>query len=348
MNQLQEGEVLVTEITDPDWEPILKRASGLVTERGGRTSHAAIIARELGIPAIVGATGALTHLDSGSDVTVSCSEGEIGYVYDGSLRFAVDEISVANLPETQTDIMVNLGDPSMAYKNGTASERGHRPGPNGVHLRQPRRRSPAGADSARPVGRRCEVAGRPRPLQATTTHVNSWSIELPRGRDLGRSILAPARSSCDSATSRPTSTHTSWAAGLRASRAEPDDRLARGEPLLPPRLSRRIRVWKSRRSVEFARQLGLTNLKVMIPFCRTPEEGRQVLAVLADNGLPQGKDGLEVFVMAEIPANVLQADEFASIFDGFSIGSNDLTQLTLGVDRDSESVAHLFDERNPQ
>ncbi|NNF53770.1 MAG: phosphoenolpyruvate synthase [Acidimicrobiales bacterium] len=345
MNRLKEGEILVTEITDPDWEPILKRAGGLITERGGRTSHAAIIARELGIPAIVGAQGAIHAVPSGTSVTVSCAEGEAGYVYDGVLDFSVEEVDAANLPSTRTDVMVNLGDPSLAYKTAMLPSRGiglarmefifaSHVGVHPLALTRPEMLSPedrvlveqatVGYDDpteflvdkvALGVGT-LAAAFWPRPviLRFSDFKTNEYAHLL------GGEVFEP----------KEPNPMLGWRGASRYYHPDYRDGFE-----LEIKAVRRVR-----------EQFGLTNLKVMIPFCRTPEEGRKVVAVMAENGLVQGVNGLEIYVMAEIPSNVLEAEEFAAIFDGFSIGSNDLTQLTLGVDRDSESVAQLFDERS--
>ncbi len=346
MGSIREGDVLVAETTDPDWEPIMKRAAALVTERGGRTSHAAIVARELGIPAIVGMTGARELLGSGTDVTVSCAEGAVGRVYDGLLAHEVERIDVGHLPETRTDIMVNVGDPGLAYQTallpaaGIGLARmefifaGHvgihplallRPEMLSVRVRADIKQRTVGYDRpadflidrvALGVGT-LAAAFWPRPI---IVRFSDFKTNEYAGL-LGGELFEPVEEN----------PMIGWRGASRYH--HPDYRAAFELELAAVRRVRET--------------FGLTNLQVMVPFCRTPAEGRQVIEVMADNGLVQGENGLRVYVMTEIPANVLQADEFAEVFDGFSIGSNDLTQLTLGVDRDSELVADLFDERNP-
>ncbi len=346
MASLEVGEVLVAETTDPDWEPIMKRASALITERGGRTSHAAIVARELGIPAIVGASGARRALGSGREVTVSCAEGETGFVYDGRLRFDVEEVVLDELPDTRTDVMVNLGDPGAAYRTAMLPAAGiglarmefifaahvgvHplallRPGALTPEVASEVARATAGYDD--PAGYLVDKVA----LGVGTLAAAFW----PRPVILRFSDFK-----------------TNEYAGLLGGHLfEPTEE----NPMIGWRGASRYHHPDYREGFELElaavhrvrHDFGLTNLKVMIPFCRTPDEGRKVIEVMAANGLVQGEDGLQVYVMTEIPANVLQADEFAEVFDGFSIGSNDLTQLTLGVDRDSDVVAPLFDERNP-
>lgn len=345
MNQLLDGEVLVTEITDPDWEPILKRAAALVTERGGRTSHAAIIARELGIPAIVGAGDIEDRIVDHQTVTVSCGEGEVGVVYDGAVPFEVEEFDLTQLPETETSIMLNIGDPSVAYKYAQLPSGGiglarmefifasH----VGVHPLALTRR-----DSLAPAVRR--------EVDAHTIGYDDPTEFLVDRVAQGVGTL------CAAFWPRPVILRFSdfktneYAHLLGGADFEPDE----PNPMIGWRGASRYYHPDYRegfeleiRAVKRVREdMGLTNLKVMIPFCRTPQEGQAVIDVMNECGLVQGEGDLEVYVMAEIPANVLQAEEFAAVFDGFSIGSNDLTQLTLGVDRDSESVAHLFNERD--
>ncbi len=346
MNQLLKGEVLVTEITDPDWEPILKLAAALVTERGGRTSHAAIIARELGIPAIVGAGDIGDRIHDGQTVTVSCAEGETGVVYDGEVPFEVEEFDLAGLPETQTGIMLNIGDPSVAYKYAQLPSGGiglarmefifasH----VGVHPLALTRR-----DTLTPAVRR--------EVDAHTVGYDDPTEFLVDRVAQGVGTLAAAfwpRPVILRFSDFKTNEYAHLLGGEGFEPTEPNPMIGwRGASRYyhpDYREGFELEVKAVRRVRE---DFGLTNLKVMIPFCRTPEEGRAVIDVMNEGGLVQGVEGLEVYVMAEIPSNVFQAEEFAAVFDGFSIGSNDLTQLTLGVDRDSESVAALFNERDP-
>ncbi len=344
MNQLREGEVLVTEITDPDWEPILKRAAALVTERGGRTSHAAIVARELGIPAIVGAGDIGDRVHDGRVVTVSCSEGETGHVYDGEVEFEITELDLSTLPDTRTAIMLNVGDPSQAYKNARLPSQGiglarmefifasH----VGVHPLALTRYDTLDPGTRRAVDE--VIVGYDDPTEYLVDKVAQGIGTLAAGFWPRPVIL------------RFSDFKTNEYAGLTGGAAfEPEE----PNPMIGWRGASRYYHDDYREGFELElravrrvrEEFGLTNLKVMVPFCRTPAEGRAVLEVMRQGGLVQGENDLEVYVMAEIPANVLEADEFAGVFDGFSIGSNDLTQLTLGVDRDSESVAHLFDEQ---
>jgi len=339
------GEVLVTESTDPDWEPVLRESAAVVTARGGRTSHAAIVARELGIPAVVGATNALTALESGRGVTVSCAQGEVGRVYDGVLGFRSDEIDPATIPATRTKIMLNVADPERAFKLALMPS-------DGVGLA---RMEFIFANSVKvhPLAL-TRFDSLPEPVRSSVAALTSrysdkreYFIEMLA---LGIARLAAAF------WPRPVILRFSdfktneYAHLLGGAAFEPKEE----NPMLGWRGASRyyhpdfregflLEVAAVRRVRE---TMGLTNLKVMIPFCRTPEEGARVLETMREGGLERGVNGLEVYVMAEIPSNVILAERFAELFDGFSIGSNDLTQLVLGVDRDSVRVASLFDERN--
>lgn len=346
MNSLQEGDVLVTDTTDPDWEPILKKASALITERGGRTSHAAIVARELGIPAIVGVPDARSLLGSGREVTVSCAEGEAGFIYNGSLRFEIERVDLSEIPTLRTEVMVNLGDPSLAYRTAMLPTAGiglarmefifaSHVGIHPMALIQPEQLSPK---------TRAEI-------DLLTAGYDDPSRFLVDKLALGVGTLAAAF------WPRPVILRFSdfktneYAGMLGGETFEPVEE----NPMIGWRGASRYYHPNYQAAFELEleavhrvrEQFGMTNLAVMIPFCRTPDEGRKVIEVMAQNGLVQEEDGLQIYVMAEIPTNVLRADEFAEVFDGFSIGSNDLTQLTLGVDRDSATVATLFDERDP-
>ncbi|NWG20710.1 MAG: phosphoenolpyruvate synthase [Chloroflexi bacterium] len=344
MAEFQPREVLVTEITNPDWEPIMKLAGAIVTERGGRTSHAAIVARELGIPAIVGASGAMRAVTNGAPVTVSCAEGEVGYLYAGALAHTVEEVDPAALPPTRTQIMMNVGNPEQAMKLAQIPS-------DGVGLARMEfifaswvRIHPLALTryDQLPESIKREVDALTRGYADKTEY---FVDVLARGIGTIAAAFWP----------RPVILRLSdfktneYAHLLGGTLFEPGEE----NPMLGWRGASRyyhpdykegfmLEVAAIRRVRE---TFGLKNLIVMVPFCRTPEEGRRVLEVMREGGLERGKDGLEVYVMAEIPSNILMAEEFAEVFDGFSIGSNDLTQLTLGVDRDSERVAPLFDER---
>ncbi len=346
LGRFRPGEVLVTEVTDPDWEPVMKTAGAVVTERGGRTSHAAIVARELGIPAIVGAPGALAKIATGTPITVSCAEGETGTVYAGELPFSVQEIDPETIQRPRTQIMLNAGNPDQALKLAMLPS-------DGVGLAR----------------MEFVFAGWVGVHPLALTRYASLAPELKAEVDR---VTAGYADKAEFFVDRLSQGIATIAAAfhprpviLRFSDFKTNEyaRLVGGAPFEPPEENPMLG-WRGASryyhpgykegfllevaAVRRVREtMGLENLKVMIPFCRTPEEGARVLETMREGGLVRGEKGLEVYVMAEIPSNILLADRFSEIFDGFSIGSNDLTQLTLGVDRDSTTVAPLFDERSP-
>ena len=346
LQHLQTGEVLVAVNTDPDWEPAMKRVAAIVTEQGGRTAHAAIVSRELGLPCIVGTGTATQVLKTGDAVTVCCAEGPEGRVYDGALDFAIERLDAASVPATRTRIMLNVGDPAPAFRVSAIPNAGvglariefivtnH----IGVHpmalARYPNLRDASalleirariGDEDPRQffIRRLSEGVGRiaaafyPKPVIVRTSDFKTNEY----ARLIGGAEFEPREENP--------------MLGFRGASRYYDERYAEGFALECQALARA------------RRQLGLTNIKVMIPFCRTVEEARRVIDTMDRHGLSQGVEGLEVYGMCELPANVVIADEFLKVFDGYSIGSNDLTQLVLGLDRDSGTVAHLFDERNP-
>jgi pyruvate,water dikinase len=344
-DQFRRGEILVTQNTDPDWEPIMKLAAGIVTERGGRTSHAAIVARELGIPAVVGTGNATASLPDGQAITLSCAEGEQGRIYSGALEFEVEEIDRDQVARPRTQMMLNVGNPEQAFSTAMLPNDGvglarmefifaswvkvHPLALTRFGELEPRARKEIEAITrgyadkteyfvdrlAQGIGT-IAAAFHPRPviLRLSDFKSNEYATLL------GGKQFEPVEEN----------PMIGWRGASRYYHPEYKEGF-----LLELRAIRRVR-----------EQFGLRNLKLMVPFCRTPDEGRKVIEVLRAGGLEQGEDGLEVYVMAELPSNIFLADEYAEIFDGFSIGSNDLTQLILGVDRDSALVAPLFDERN--
>lgn len=346
LEQLHQGDVLVTEMTDPDWEPVMKRAAAIVTDRGGRTCHAAIVSRELGIPAIVGTGTGTSAIETYEDVTVSCAEGEDGFVYRGRLPMRIERTNLADLPSPRTHIMMNVGNPAEAFSLSSLPN-------DGVGL----------ARLEFIIGNhvRTHPMALLRPAQVADAKERREIERLTRGyADKGQyfvdqlaegvSMIAAAFWPKDVIV-RLSDFKTNEYAGLLGGAAfEPKE----DNPMLGFRGASRYYDDRYRegfalecRAMRKVREaMGLENVKLMVPFCRTVEEGRRVIAEMALNGLVQGDRGLEIYVMCEIPSNVTLAREFAEVFDGFSIGSNDLTQLVLGVDRDSELVAHLFDERN--
>lgn len=342
----KQGEVLVARMTDPDWEPVLTRAAAVVTDEGGRTCHAAIVSRELGIPCVVGTRNGTEVLTDGTEVTVSCAEGDDGKVYAGRVAFDRREIEPAHLGETRVPLMLITGNPDKAFHlaqlpaAGVGLVRIEFVISSWIGVHPMALIAPGRITDAERREIRARTAGYARPGDFFIDRLRSGVAQIaaafyPRpvvvrfsdfktneyANLLGGKVFEPAEANP--------------MIGFRGASRYYDERYRQGFALECAAL----------RSVRD--DLGLTNVKLMVPFCRTLEEGRRVLAEMEKNGLVRGRNGLEVLVMCEIPSNVILAEEFSELFDGFSIGSNDLTQLTLGVDRDSADLAHLFDERDP-
>jgi pyruvate, water dikinase len=347
IDRFEEGAVLVARMTDPDWVPIMKRASAIVTDHGGRTSHAAIVSRELGVLAVVGAGDATRVLRDGQQVTVSCAEGQDGFVYEGAARFDVEEIGLGEVPATRTKVMINLASPAAAFRWARLPA-------DGVGLARIEFII-SGAIKVHPMALvrydALEDEAAKREIAALTRGFDDKSAYFVDELAHGIARLAAAQ------YPRPVIVRTSdfktneYARLVGGRDFEP----AEANPMIGFRgasryYSERYRegfALECRALRKVREEMGLANVVVMIPFCRTPTEADRVLEVMAENGLVRGENGLEVYAMCEIPANVFLAEEFAKRFDGFSIGSNDLTQLILGVDRDSAELAAIFDERNP-
>ena len=341
-----DGSVLVTSTTDPDWVPVMKRAAAIVTDHGGRTSHAAIVSRELGLPALVG-TGDATHLlHTGQDVTISCAEGDTGFVYEGTASFTVETIDVSNLPETHTKVMLNLANPGAAFRwwrlpsDGVGLARMEFVIANAIRVHP---MALVKFESLKDEAAKAEIAA----LTVGYDDKPEYFVDhLARGLARIAAAVYPKP-----VIVRMSDFKTNEYAGLLGgAEFEP----AEENPMLGFRGASRYYSPKYKegfalecRAIERLRNaMGFDNVVMMIPFCRSTAEADKVLAVMADNGLVRGDKGLQVYVMCEIPSNVILAKEFAKRFDGFSIGSNDLTQLTLGVDRDSGELAGLFDEQD--
>ena len=345
MDKVKPGDILVTDMTDPDWEPIMKRAGGIVTNRGGRTCHAAIIARELGVPAIVGCGDATQTLKDGIKATVSCAQGEEGQVYSGKLDFEILRADAGEMPKLPVKIMMNVGNPSRAFtfsqmpNEGIGLARLEFMVSNtiGVHPRALLEYGDQEDDIKRAID--LKIAGYAGPVEFYVDKL----VE-------GISTLAAAFAGKPVIVRLSDFKSNEYANLLGGKRYEPDEE----NPMIGFRGASRYVSQDFRacfelecRAVKYVREImGLTNLEIMIPFVRTVEEAKQVVDLLAQNGLKRGDKGLRLIMMCEIPSNALLADEFLQYFDGFSIGSNDLTQLTLGLDRDSALVANSFDERN--
>ena len=352
IERFKKGEVLVTDMTDPDWEPIMKIAAAIVTNKGGRTCHAAIVSRELGIPCIIGTEDATEILTSGQKVTVSCAEGEQGKVYGDLLEFTIEELKLEKLPQTRTKIMMNVGIPEKAFIQGQIP---------------------------------CDGVGLAREEFIINSYIGIHPLALMHYEELRKSddpekkkIVATIDETTKAYPDKIQFFIDTLAQGIAkiAAGFYPNDVIVRlsdfktneyanlvGGTLYEPEEHNPMIGWRGAsryydedfkpafglecEALKKVRDvMGLTNVKVMVPFCRTPEEGKKVIEIMKEYGMVQGKNGLEIYVMCEIPSNVIAAEEFAEIFDGFSIGSNDLTQLALGLDRDSELVSHIYDERN--
>jgi pyruvate,water dikinase len=347
LRELQEGEVLVTEKTDPDWEPSMKRAAAIITNRGGRTCHAAIVSRELGLPAIVGTENGTDILRTGQMVTVSCAEGETGNVYEGSLPFeqeTLDAAAVAERPQTQ--IMMNIANPEEVFRLAQIPNDGVGLARIEFIINHSIKIHPMALLRFDQLKNRADAEKISALTAGYPSHAAYFVDKLAQGVAMLGAAYYPKP-----VIVRFSDFKTNEYANLIGGRQfEPQE----DNPMIGFRGASRYysELYKDGFALEceaikkVRNEMGLTNVKVMIPFCRTLDEGRKVLEVMKENGLERGKDGLDVYVMCEIPSNVILADEFAKIFDGFSIGSNDLTQLTLGVDRDSELLAEIFDERN--
>ena len=346
MDKVQTGDVLVTDMTDPDWEPIMKRASAIVTNRGGRTCHAAIIARELGIPAVVGCGDATDILQEGQEVTVSCAEGDTGLVYDGKLVFDVQKNSIESMPDLPFKIMMNVGNPDRAFDFQALPNEGiglarlefiiNRM--IGVHPKALLNFETLPKDVKQAVQRR--ISGYPGPVEF-------YIEKLVEGVSTLAASFYPKK-----VIVRLSDFKSNEYANLIGGKLyEPEEE----NPMLGFRGASRYISESFRDCFELEcramkkvrEEMGLDNVELMVPFVRTVGEAEQVIKLLEANGLKRGENGLRVIMMCELPTNALLADEFLEHFDGFSIGSNDLTQLTLGLDRDSGIVSHLFDERDP-
>ena len=346
MHLVERGDVLVTDMTDPDWEPVMKRAAAIVTDRGGRTCHAAIIARELGIPAVVGCGDATKSVADGKDVTVSCAEGDEGFVYEGLLDFEQSEVAVGTLPELPVRLMMNVGNPDRAF--AFAGIPNHGIGLArlefivnrmiGVHPRALLERDSQDEDTRRQID--SLTAGYADPV--------SFYVErLAEGIACIGAAFAP-NPVIVRLSDFKSNEYANLVGGRRYEPVEENPMLGfRGASRYLDPEFRDCFALECRAVRKVRETIGLTNVEIMVPFVRTVDEARAVVELLAELGLERGKEGLKIIMMCELPSNALLADEFLEHFDGMSIGSNDMTQLTLGIDRDSGKIAPLFDERNP-
>jgi pyruvate,water dikinase len=344
---LRPGEVLVTDKTDPDWEPVMKHAAAIVTNRGGRTCHAAIVSRELNLPAIVGTHNGTELLRDGQEVTVCCAEGDTGNVYEGLLPFEVKRLSLRELPRTRTKVLMNVGNPDEVFSLAQLPSDGvglariefiisNHVKVHPLALLHPEQVKDAAAEK--------QIED----LTAGFADRSHYFVDLlARGVAMIAAAFYP-REVIVRLSDFKTNEYANLIGGKNFEPHEENPMIGfRGASRYYDERFRDAFGLECLAMKRVREDMGLTNVKLMVPFCRTVEEGQRVQAVMAEYGLERGKNGLEIFVMCEIPSNVINAAGFAEIFDGFSIGSNDLTQLTLGVDRDSEIVAHVFSERDP-
>ena len=345
MGELKPGEILVTEITDPDWEPVMKIASAIVTNRGGRTCHAAIVARELGIPSVVGCGNATQKIETGSEITVSCAEGDTGYIYKGALPYSIEKLDLSRLAKPQTKVMINLGNPEQAF------EMAHLP-ISGVGLA----RLEFIINNAIKIHPRAllEFDNLDRDTQAriskiTSGYADKISFYVDRLAE-GVATIAAAYYPNPVIVRMSDFKSNEYASLIGGQAFEPIEENPmigfRGASRYPDPKFADCFALECTAMRKVREEKGLDNVALMIPFVRTIKEGTRVLDLMAEKGLKRGEKGLKIYLMCEIPANALLADQFLEHFDGFSIGSNDLTQLTLGVDRDSGMVSNDFDERN--
>ncbi len=356
IHEFKKGEVLVTDMTDPDWEPIMKIAGAIVTNRGGRTCHAAIISRELGIPCVIGTVNGSEVIKTGTEVTVSCAEGETASIYEGFLKFDIDKLDLETLPATKTKIMMNVGIPEKAFSEGQIPNEGVGLAREefiinshiGIHplalyyFDDLKAKAAAGDAEIIEIVKNIEAQTTAYPDDKKQFFIDKLAEGVSR---IGAGFYPK-----DVIVRLSDFKSNEYANLIGGTLYEPEE----SNPMIGWRGASRYYDEKYKPAFELEcmallkarNDMGLTNIKLMVPFCRTPEEGRRVIEVMNEFGLVQGENDLEVYVMCEIPSNVISADAFCDVFDGFSIGSNDLTQLTLGLDRDSDLVAHIFDERN--
>jgi len=346
IDQFVDHSILVTDMTDPDWVPVMKRASGIITDHGGRTSHAAIISRELGIPAVVGTGDATEKIKDKDEITLSCAEGDEGFVYKGLLKYEEKKVNLENLPETKTQIMMNIASPAAAFRWWRLPSKGVGLARmefiiNNIIKIHPMAlvRYPDLKDKSAKKKIESLTKGYQDKTQYFVDHLSSGIAQIAASQYPDPVIVRMS--------DFKTNEYAKLIGGLEF---EPDEE----NPMLGFRGASRYYSDRYRegfalecRAIREVREtMGLKNVIVMIPFCRTTEEADRVLKEMARHGLKRGKDGLEIYVMSEIPSNVILADKFAERFDGYSIGSNDLTQLVLGADRDSDLLSDIFDERN--
>ncbi|MBT3690424.1 phosphoenolpyruvate synthase [bacterium] len=346
IDKFKDGQVLVTEMTDPDWEPIMKKAAAIVTDAGGRTCHAAIVSRELGIPCIVGTSNATEKLKNNMSVTIDDTKGEVGFVYQGLIPFKIDITNIKNFKKPKTPVMMNVGNPETAFNASFIPNEGIGLAREEFIIATYIKIHPLALINYNKLK---DKKVKNQIDRLTVGYPNKTQFYIDKLAE-GIARIVASTYPKDAIVRLSDFKSNEYANLIGGKEFEPIE----DNPMIGWRGASRyyskeyIEAFKleCKALVKVREKFGLTNMKIMVPFCRTVEEGKKVLKILADNGLKRGVKGLEIYVMCEIPSNVILADEFCKIFDGFSIGTNDLTQLALGVDRDSELVAHVYDERN--
>jgi pyruvate,water dikinase len=345
-SRFKAGEVLVADITDPDWEPLMKKAAAIVTNKGGRTCHAAIVAREIGVSAIVGTVNATELLHDGMEVSVCCAEGEVGYVYAGEIAFEIESIDLNDMQEPKTKLFMNVGNPEQAFSLALIPNQGVGLARMEFIINNHIKAHPMALYDMQ-QGRFVKDSEKIEGLMQGFGDPKTFFVnKLSAGVGMIAAAFYP--NPVIVRTSDFKSNEYRHMLGGEAYEKDEENPMIglRGASRYYSDAYREAFKWECEALKKVRDDMGLTNVKLMIPFVRTPDEGRRVIAIMNEMGLIQGQNGLEIYAMCEIPSNVISADEFLKVFDGYSIGSNDLTQLILGVDRDSSSVAHIFDERN--
>ncbi len=345
-SRFKKGDILVADTTNPDWEPIMKKASAVVTNRGSRTCHAAIVAREIGVPAVVGCQNATKILKSNMSVTVSCAQGDEGFIYKNELPYSKKNISLSKLKPTRTKLFVNIGNPAEAFNIAKMPN-------DGVGLAR-MEFIMTHSINAHPMAlvnmhKNIKVEDEDKIRSFIIPHTNTKKFFLEKISE-GVGTIAAAfypKPVIIRTSDFKSNEYRNMPGGLRYEAVEENPMIGfRGASRYYDKSYKEAFEWECEALKRARDDMGLTNIKIMIPFVRTPKEGKKIIKIMRSKGLVQGKNKLEIYAMCEIPANVILADEFLKIFDGYSIGSNDLTQLTLGVDRESAKIAHIFDERN--
>ncbi len=344
--RFKDGDILVADTTNPDWEPVMKKASAVVTNRGSRTCHAAIVAREIGVPAVVGCANATKVLKDSQIVTVSCAQGDEGYVYEGELDYSVKTIDMSKLKPTKTKLYVNVGNPAEAFNfakmpnDGVGLARMEFIMNNSINAHPMALVDIYKGKSVKDEDEICSF------MMPYTDTKEFFIHKLSEGIGMIAAAFYPKPVIIRTSDFK-SNEYRNMLGGLLYEAEEENPMIGfRGASRYYDDSYREAFVWECAALKRVREEMGLTNIKIMIPFVRTPEEGKKVIEIMNEQGLIQGKDSLEIYAMCEIPANVILADKFLEVFDGYSIGSNDLTQLTLGVDRESAKIAHIFDERN--